>query len=150
MHRSFYLHNIVYYLAGLAAVLFAVSYFFPPLFRIAGLVILLLAMAVLTDAMLLYMRRRGISGRRITTDRFSIGDDNKVLLEFQNHYGFPARIAIIDELPAQFQERKWLRRTRIESNETGLIEYRLRPQTRGEYDFGNIIVFVSGPLQLVK
>lgn len=150
MHRSFYLHNIVYYLAGLASVLFAISYFFPPLFRIAGLALLLLGMAVLTDAMLLYLSRRGLVAKRITTDRFSIGDDNKVLLELGNHYGFPARVEVIDELPAQFQERKWLRRTRIESNKTGLIEYRLRPQARGEYNFGNIIVFVTGPLKLAR
>ncbi len=148
--KTFYLNNIVYYIAGVASVVFVLSYFQPALFRIAGLILLLLALSIAADALLLFGKKKGFSANRETTDRFSIGDSNKVVLHIQNKYAFPVRISIIDELPVQFQERDWIRKARVDSGATSDIEYSLQPASRGEYVFDNINVFVHGPLQLVK
>src|SRR5688572_22617666 len=148
--KTFYLNDIVYYIAGAASVVFVLSYFQPALFRIAGLILLLLALAIATDALLLFGKKMGFFANRVTTERFSIGDPNKVVLHVENKYAFPVRISIIDELPVQFQERDWIRKTRIDSGAVSDIEYSLQPATRGEYVFENINVFVHGPLQLVK
>ena len=59
-------------------------------------------------------------------------------------------MSVIDELPEQFQERNWLRKAKVENNASYEIEYSLKPLIRGEYEFGNINVFVHGPLRLVK
>lgn len=150
MLRSFYLNNIVYYIAGTSSVVFVLSYFFPGLFRIAGLILLLLAIAIIVDTLLLFITKKGINARRNTTDRFSIGDPNKVVLHIDNKYVFPVRISVIDELPIQFQERSWIRKTKIDANASNDIEYHLEPTSRGEYVFNDINVFVHGPLQLVK
>ncbi|HYC39360.1 MAG TPA: DUF58 domain-containing protein [Chitinophagaceae bacterium] len=150
MIRSFYLNKIVYYIAGLGAMLFFVSYFLPPFFRFGQLTLLLLGIAVIIDTLLLYSRTRGMETERIADDRFSIGDANKVQLQIRNRYPFAARVSVIDEIPVQFQDRKWLRRATVPGNQTILLEYSLRPVTRGEYVFDNINVFVHGPLQLVK
>ena len=148
--RSFYLNNIVYYIAGVVSVIFVLSYFQPAFFQIAVLVLLMLALAVVIDSYLLYSRRKGIDARRNTTERFSIGDSNKVTIHLENRYPFTVSLGVIDELPIQFQERNWLRRARIESKQSEKIEYFLKPLTRGEYVFDNINVFAHGPLQLVK
>lgn len=148
--RSFYLNNIVYYIAGVVSVIFVLSYFQPAFFQIAVLVLLMLALAVVIDSYLLYSRRKGIDARRNTTERFSIGDSNKVTIHLENRYLFTVSLSVIDELPVQFQERNWLRRSRLESNHFQEIEYFLKPLTRGEYVFDNINVFAYGPLQLVK
>ena len=148
--KTFYFNNIVYYIAGAASIVFVVSYFQPALFRIAGLILLLLALAVVTDALLIFAKKKGMLARRVTTERFSIGDPNKVVLHLTNKYEFPVRVGIIDELPVQFQERDWLRKARVEQGKEIEIEYYLQPVTRGEYIFDNINVFVHGPLQLVK
>ena len=111
---------------------------------------LLLGVSLLVDALLVYSRTNGMRATRITTDRFSIGDANKVLLQLTNEYSFPVQIAIIDELPAQFQERNWLRKIKLDANTSQDLEYFLEPMTRGEYIFNDIIVFVYAPLQLVK
>ncbi len=148
--RSFYLNNIVYYVAGVVSVIFVLSYFQPAFFQIAVLVLLMLALAVAIDGYLLYSKRNGIDARRNTTERFSIGDSNKVTIHLENRYPFTVSLGVIDELPVQFQERKWLRRARIESKQSEKIEYYLKPLTRGEYVFENINVFARGPLQLVK
>lgn len=148
--RSFYLNRVVYYFAGGAAVLYLISYFFPSFFNIGSLVLLLLAMAVLVDAFLVYSKRKGFVAERWTTERFSIGDQNKVQLHLKNQYPFPVKLSIIDELPIQFQDRNWLRKLKMDSNSIHELEYSVCPKTRGEYEFGNINVYVHGPLSLLK
>ena len=150
MIKSFYLNKIVYYIAGVAAAVFVLSYFFPPLFRMAELILLLLAVAVVIDALLIYGKKHGFVASRSTAGRFSIGDDNKVVLTMENKYPFPVRASIIDELPVQFQERNWMRRARFAGNEKTELEYLLKPLSRGQYVFDNINVYVHAPLQLVK
>lgn len=130
--------------------LFVLSYFQPALYRIGGLVLVLLLSAILIDVLLVYTKKKGITADRITGERFSIGDENKVVLTLHNHYGFPVRTSIIDELPFQFQERKWLKKAKLERDKSHQLEYHLRPTTRGEYAFGSINLFVHAPLQLVK
>lgn len=150
MIKSFYLNKIVYYIAGSASVVFVISYFLPAMYRIGGLILLLLSIAVLVDTILLYSKRKGIEAERIVSDRFSIGDLNKVAISLQNQYGFPVRTSVIDEMPVQFQERKWIRRVNLEKSHEYILEYSLKPETRGEYIFDNINVYVHAPLQLVK
>jgi uncharacterized protein (DUF58 family) len=150
MIKSFYLNNIVYYIAGSAAAVFVLSYFQPAMFSIGGLILLLLGIAIVIDTVLAYSKRQGITAERILSDRFSIGDPNKVTVTLANHYGFPVRTSIIDELPIQFQERKWIRKMMVGRNEQAQLQYVLSPATRGEFIFNDINVFAHAPLQLVK
>ena len=129
---------------------FVLSYFFPFLFRTAELILLLLGVAVVIDALLIYSKKDGFECSRSTAGRFSIGDDNKVVLSMENKYPFPVRASILDELPVQFQERNWMRKARLAGNEKKELEYSLKPLSRGQYVFDNINVFVHAPLQLVK
>src|SRR5690606_14290841 len=122
MIKSFYLNNKVYYIAGGAAVVFALSYFEPAFFQVAILVLLCLLLAVVIDSILLYSKN-GVHASRETTERFSIGDPNKVTLHLKNLYSFPVRLTLIDELPVQFQERNWQRRSKPGSGESSEINY---------------------------
>lgn len=148
--KSFYLHKTVFYIAGLAAVLFISSYFFPALYRIGEVILILLMIAVAADVLLMYSKNEGLLAKRITAERWSNGDENKVVLEFANQYGFPVTTHIIDELPVQFQERKWMRKLFIKRNDGNSLTYIVRPVERGEYIFGNINVYTHSPLKLVK
>lgn len=148
--KSFYINKIAYYVAGLASVLYTASYFYPGLFRIGGLIILLLLMAIAIDSMIVYSRKNGLVAERVLAERFSIGDQNKVVIRIQNRYGFAVKASVIDEIPVQFQDRKWLRKVSLENADPYLLEYFLRPDSRGEYVFGDINIYVHGPLRLVK
>ncbi len=150
MYKSFYLSNIVYYICGAAVAVFVLSHFFPALYRVGMLLLLLLGIAILIDTLLLYSKRTGITGERETTDRFSIGDDNRVILAITNEHPFPLRVTVIDEIPVHFQDRNWFRKATLPGNETSRIEYTLRPLSRGEYEFGDINIFVRGPLGLTR
>src|SRR5215831_11751854 len=121
--KSFYLNRIVYYVAAGAAIVFLLSYFYPAFFQIGNLLLVLLVFALLVDSFLIYSKKQAATARRITTDRFSIGDPNKVVLEISNLYPFAVNISVIDELPAQFQERKWLHKGKVERNGEWELEY---------------------------
>lgn len=150
MIRSFYFNNIVYYIAGTASVVFVISYFYPALYRVGMLLLLLLGMAILIDAAIVYLKQKGFEASRIVGERFSNGDPNKVVLQLRNNYGFSVKASIIDELPIQFQDRKWIRKVQIAGGEERQLEYMLQPDTRGEYVFNDINVYVHAPLRLVK
>lgn len=148
--QSFYFDKVAYYIAGSAVILYIFSFFIPVLFDAASMILLLLAIAILVDSALIFGKRHAFRGGRITAERWSNGDDNKVVLHFQNNYSFPVSTYIIDELPPQFQERTWYRKQTMERNNNYEITYTVKPLSRGEYVYGNINAYVTGPLQLVK
>ena len=148
--NSFYLHPVIYYTGFGVAGLFVLSYFWIPLFTVAIAVLLFTLMAVVIDALLLYSHVRGVKARRSLNNRFSNGDDNKIVLSITNQYNFPVQCKVIDELPFQFQERDWWRNIHLKGSEKSTIEYYVKPVQRGNYEFGGIKVFASSPLRLVQ
>jgi len=147
---SFYLNRVVFYIAFAASAVFVISYFIPAFFDIALAVLIFIVIAICVDAVLLYSKNPGITAKRQVTDRLSNGDENRVLIEIENNYGFKVHAQIIDELPVQFQDRNWLRELLIVSGTTAVIDYLVKPLQRGEYDFGDINIYVQSPLKLVK
>jgi uncharacterized protein (DUF58 family) len=59
-------------------------------------------------------------------------------------------ITVIDELPEQLQIRNWTRKLDLKSHQQKKVRWRLTPFQRGEYQFGNIHLFVSSPLKLIS
>ena len=150
MFKSIYLQNTAYYVAGLAAILFVLSYFFPFLFTLANILLVLLGITILLDAVLLFGQRNALLAHRQMAERFSLGDNNKVLLVITNGFGFKVDIIVVDEIPFQFQQRNWERNIKLEKNEIHKLAYYLKPTERGTFEFGNINLFAKGPLKLIK
>ncbi|MFV0605289.1 MAG: DUF58 domain-containing protein [Niabella sp.] len=148
--RSIYFNNIVYYIGVVAATLYMASYFYEPLYGMGSLILLLLLAAVMVDMLLLFFKKRAITASRTVSERFGIGDDNKIVLHLLNKYSFKVNAKVIDEIPVQFQDRGWERTVTMPPGKVTSIEYTLKPLTRGTYIFENINVFISGPLKLVK
>ncbi|GAA4331669.1 DUF58 domain-containing protein [Flaviaesturariibacter amylovorans] len=147
---SFFPTHLVYYTLMGAAALFVLSFWFPYLFTMGMLALLFIGLAVLVDTLMLFGRKKGFDAWRRCPERFSIGDDNPVALELENEYGFAVRCTIIDELPYQFQARRWRRHIRLAGGDKQTLSYKLRPLQRGEYGFGSINVFVQSPLGFVS
>jgi len=147
---SFYLSRTVYYVIFAVAVLFMLSYLVPELFTAAIVVLICAAISVLVDFYLLYRQKNGIDARRIVAERLSNGDENKLSIQLNNNYDYKILCNVIDELPYQLQERNWQRKLEIKANSETVLEYYIIPQERGEFTFGDINVYVEGPLKLVR
>ena len=147
-NTTFHLRRVVYYIIFAVAVLFMLSYLVAELFTAAIVVLIFLVISVVADFYLLYREKNGIEAERMVTERLSNGDENKVTLQLKNNYGHKIFSTVIDELPYQLQERNWYRELQINAESETVLEYHVKPSERGEYVFGNINVYVDGPLKL--
>lgn len=144
----FFSKRFYWALAGIV-ILFLLSFSFSFLFLLSKLVLLLFAILVILDYGSLFLPANPVSLERITSDRFSNGDDNKVEILILNNYPFRIRASIIDEVPEQFQARNFLLHTVVNSRDRQSVNYLLRPVERGEYQFNAIRLFAKSPLQLI-
>lgn len=148
--KSFYIHNTFFRYLALLSASFILSYWFKWLYPIAWLLILVLVAAFLFDIFLLYGSGKGIRAKRLLPNKLSNSDLNKIRIQFDTHYPFSTSIGLIDELPQQFQKRDFEYRTKCVKGEQQVFDYTVRPTDRGEYVFGNLNVYASSPLRIVK
>jgi uncharacterized protein (DUF58 family) len=147
---SFYLTRVVFYALFGVAVLFMLGYLLPELFTVAVVVLLFAITSVSVDCYLLYRQKNGVSAERLVPDRLSNGDENKLSIGLKNHYDYRILCTIIDELPYQLQERNWHRELSMDAGVAAVKEYFITPRERGSYRFGNVNIFVVGPLRLAR
>jgi uncharacterized protein (DUF58 family) len=134
---------------GILVVLFIIAFYIPVIeTAVVGLFIIWIILC-LADLLLLFTASNSCSAKRITLNRLSNGDDNKVQIIITNGFSFDVNVEIMDELPVQLQVRDWSRKIRMKAASQQKIVYFIKPKERGEYEFGNIHLFVSTPLKLL-
>ena len=152
-HKVFwdvYLPIRFFILLGLCIVLFILSYFFPALFVFAKTGISVFSILVVLDYIFLFAAGLPPSAKRVMADRMSNGDENKVELQVINKMPGTVKMEIIDELPVQFQKRDWKLKHTLKAGEKKSIIYTLRPVERGEYKFGNTILYIKSLLGILQ
>ncbi|MGC4059102.1 MAG: DUF58 domain-containing protein [Chitinophagaceae bacterium] len=132
------------------AVLFLAAYFFPVLVTPAYALMVLWILFTLCDLILLFGRSRGISAQRSNVQAFSLGDENEMSIELRNDFPFAGSLQVIDELPVQFQNRDFRIQFTVPAGTVFRHSYQLRPQSRGLYSFGHILVYAESPLHLLR
>ena len=105
---------------------------------------------IIIDVIMLYKTSKGVFAKRHAPERLSNSDNNELGIYIENWYSFNISAGIIDEIPFQFQKRDIWFKTNLKPRERKLINYILRPTRRGEYEFGNIRVYVRSPLGLIR
>jgi uncharacterized protein (DUF58 family) len=140
-----------FYLAlGALIVSFAVSFFVPMLYFPSLLMLGVVLVLSISDLVLLFSLKFPIKAKRILSDVLSLGDENKVEIELRNFSGRNLVISVIDELPEQLQIRDFKMGIKIGPYKTTLLKYQIRPVSRGEYEFGQLIIFINGIMGLAQ
>jgi len=148
--KSFYLRKQFFVALFSVAILFVVAYFFGNIFWLVKLLFFLLIFTVVIDIALLYFNREGVQATRILPKKLSNGDENPIEIRLFNQFQFTVSTKIIDELPVQWQQRDFKLLSTLKPSEEKTYTYRVRPNERGEYHFGNLNVFSSSVLGLVS
>lgn len=139
-----------FYMVMIGCILFfIISFFFPSLSEVPKISFQVFLVLVVLDYFFLFFFGRKPTAKRIISERLSNGDENKIEIKVKNEFSFPVSIQVIDELPEQFQIRDFKRHSYFKSKEQQKFVYTLRPVNRGEYHFGNILLFVSSLLGLL-
>lgn len=131
-------------------VVFCAGFVYPFVFVIGqGAVAVLLAI-VLLEGLILFAKRRPISGNRLVANQLSMGDPNKVRVDVTNNYNFPVRILIYDNAPVQLQMRNLHFSGFLGSGVTKEFSYEVNPTERGEFLFHDVFAYVSVLTHLIQ
>jgi uncharacterized protein (DUF58 family) len=145
-----FLSGRFFWFLGAVTALFAVSYPFSWLFPMAQTALVGFLGLVLTDGMLLFMRKPAVTCRRELNPVFSLSDPNTVRILVENQSGMFLQLSIADELPEQFQMRDEEIKVGLPAKKHQVLDRTLRPLSRGAYDFGHINVFVATRIGLLE
>lgn len=146
---NLYLTNRFFLVMGICIVLYVTAFVYKPIAELPRTVLAATGILVLIDYVFLFFIGRAPGAKRIIADRLSNGDENKAEIQVMNNMPSTVFIEVIDELPVQFQKRDWKLVHRFKAGEQKNIVYKLRPVERGEYDFGNIILYTRSLLGLL-
>jgi len=144
-----YLENRFFVILAVMVLGFVVSYMAPQILGAVKLLFYVFVLLVLVDLLLLFASKGRLEGQRVLPEKFSNGDDNPVQLQLVNRYLFPVGIALIDEIPIQFQKRDFILKVQLAKGEHKVFQYLLRPVQRGVHSFGNLNAFATSPLGLL-
>lgn len=148
--RNLFLTNRFFIALSVCALVMMLSYAFPLLLPIAKTALVLFFVVVLIDIVLLFNNKVILEAHRETPPVLSLGDDNQIVLQIRNLSSLRFNVEIIDELPEQFQERKFRLQLWMVGGLAVNQPYIVRPLTRGEYVFGHVNLFFTSVLGLVK
>lgn len=148
--KSLYIHKRFYVYMALTSLCFLVSYWLPIFYAIAWMMALSITILFLLDIMLLYRFKEGIRGRRLMPEKLSNSDENPIPITISNHYPIKVIIDVVDELPKQFQKRDFSYEVTLAPSQVHDFVYQVRPVERGEYYFGNLNIYASSQLRIVK
>jgi len=149
-YKNLFLPGRLFVCISLVVILFLLSFFFPWLGDIPIVLFTALVLLLLIDTWMLYRLPNGVFARRHSPERLSNGDDNEIGIYIENFYPFNLSVGILDEIPHQFQKRDVLFNTGLKTRQHKLLNYRLRPTKRGEYEFGVLRIYVQSPIGLVS
>ena len=87
---------------------------------------------------------------RSHADRFSLNCPNEIHLQIKNLSARKFNIHISDALPQQLNSPDYSVTRKLNAFENVSIAYNLIPKKRGQYVFGNTLVFLQTPLRLIE
>ena len=130
--------------------LFVTSYLLPFLLIPAKVFLILLGIITIADAFFLFNSGITFIGLRKTPNVMSMGSDNMIHITLRNMSSIAFTISLTDEIPEQFQSRNFNSIIKLNGNEKQIIEYSLRPLSRGEYHFGKTILLIKSLVGMVE
>lgn len=102
------------------------------------------------EAVFLFLTKKPFSASRDMVNRLSLGSDNPVRIQLNNKTNFLWNVTVIDELPFQLQEREFSMKAYCKPGKIATFTYMIHPVLRGEYKFGDILLYLGTPLNFIK
>ena len=144
--KSIYFNTITFWVFGIIVALMIIGGWSTIVFIISVIAALAFIALLIVDYVILYWRGGFIEASRSTDKVLSLGDDNPIKIELLNGYLTKIKTTVIDNLPFQLQIRDFRMNQVLEGAETKILTYTVHPNTRGDYQFGDIDVFVVSDL----
>lgn len=148
--KSLYLTRFFFVLFAVVVLMYCVATIFSFFYFLANVALLTLFVALVADILLTFFVDHPVSVRRKVDSLLNLGDLNTVELEVTNETNNRIQVAILEGFPVQFQRRNHESVEVIPANESTVITYQFKPNKRGEYVFGDVLIYLSSALFLIK
>ncbi len=139
-----------FYSGIICCIILFIADFFLPLGSLPVIILQSYLLLCFIDYYFLFLMGSKATAKRIVSERLSNGDDNNIQIIVTSGFRFSVVVEIIDELPEQFQIRDFSKKISLKSNQQKKINYTVKPVERGEYFFGNMLLYVRSLLGLVS
>lgn len=148
--KNIFLTKRFFIALAISIILMVFSHFFKFLFVVAIIFCLLIFALSIADILTLFSKRVRFHAIRQCSKIMSLGDNNQVRLVIASHTTLPLYIKLIDELPYQLQKRDFVVRLNSASISRQEVNYSIKPLQRGEYVFGNILIYLQSRLAFIE
>ncbi len=150
MFKSLYISRIFFIGIAVCAILVLMGYYVNWLLYVGQFGIIVLLTLTILDGLILFGNKTPVMLVRILPDRLNLGDPIEVKLSIKSKANQPFFITLYDEPPIEMQARSLsFTKTLLPKRKT-VISYTFRPTRRGEYEWGNVHIFLRSFLSLVK
>lgn len=146
LFKHLHLTSRFFIVSGGVVLLFGLSFVLSPLYEAAWIAILLIIAFTLADAILLFSKRELFRAKRRTAQVISLGSENDIILELENRTVIRYFVEIVDELPFSLQKRDFSVKVWFGAYEKKQLTYHIKPNSRGAYNFGNILLYARSVL----
>ena len=147
---SLYLTNRIFYSLVAVACVAVAGFWHWALFYLAVVLLVLVLGALVVDIYLLYAAAGKLSVERRTPRVLSLSDSSQIRVLVRYAGQLPLRAVLTDELPFDLQVRDQAIPFAIGPDFDQEITYPVRPLTRGEYEFGDVNLFLTTRLGLAE
>ncbi len=147
---SLYLPDRFFAVWGGIVAVTALGFVWDPLLLVGLAALALLGGLLLLDGILLWGSDVRVVLSRPLPRLLNLGDQNRLPIHIDNRSGRSFRVQVLDELPAQFQERGRGKALRLEARSRERVDQKLRPLRRGVYRFGRTHAFLRTELGLLE
>lgn len=148
--KNTYLSRFFFLLYFGIVLLFVISANYPQLLIISQAILLITLGLTVIDLLLVFSTKKPISVERIVEQRLNLGDKNAVQLVFRNLTNQPIGYRMYEGFPKSMQERSKTFVGTIGPKNTKTYSYDFTPKSRGDYEFGNVFLFISSVFNLVS
>ncbi len=148
--RSIFLTRFFFVLFANLIWMYCLAFVYPWMFFVSNVAVLCLFGALLTDIILTYLNDNPVKAHRKVDNLLNLGDSNTVELTVTNNTMQPVNFAVIEGYPVELQKRKTEVNAFLLPGKSRVIKYEFTPTKRGEYHFGNVLIYLSSSLFLIK
>lgn len=150
MFKNIYISRIFFVGLAICAILVLMGYYVNWLLYIGQFGIIVLFTLTLLDGFILFGNKQPLLVARLVPDRLNLGDPIIVNIRVKSNANQPLRLTLYDEPPVEMQARNLSFHQLIMPGKKHSFTYEFKPTRRGQYEWGNVHLFMRSFLSLMK
>ena len=140
---NLYLNKRFYIYLGVCISIFLVAFSYPFLLTVGWWVLYFLGLLIIIEYIILWQSSKTLNINRKVNSKLSLGDKQHISYFIENNSFLNLNYELTDELPFQFQHRKYIKQGIIDKGAASKFKYLIQPTVRGEYQFGNLHIYIT-------